>query len=67
MKKSLFVAAVAALALVACNKPAENAAENTDSAAAPAADAAKPAEEKPAADAAAPAADAKPAEQAPAK
>ena len=64
MKKSLFVAAVAALALVACNKPAENAAENTDSAAteAPAADSATPA-----ADAAAPAADAKPAEQAPAK
>ena len=64
MKKSLFVAAVAALALVACNKPAENAAENTDSAAteAPAA-----ATEAPAADAAAPAADAKPAEQAPAK
>lgn len=64
MKKSLFVAAVAALALVACNKPAENAAENTDSAAteAPAADSAAPA-----ADAAAPAADAKPAEQAPAK
>ena len=57
MKKSLFVAAVAALALVACNKPAENAAENTDSAAT----------EAPAADAAAPAADAKPAEQAPAK
>ncbi len=54
MKKSLFVAAVAALALVACNKPAENAAENTDSAAteAPAADSAAPA-----ADAAAPAAD----------
>lgn len=64
MKKSLFVAAVAALALVACNKPAENAAENADSAAteAPAADSAAPA-----ADAAAPAADAKPAEQAPAK
>ena len=64
MKKSLFVAAVAALALVACNKPGENAAENTDSAAAaPAADSAA----APAADAAAPAADAKPAEQAPAK